>query len=106
MKSTDVPQSVFRSPCHISPMLDSYLIPLFSSPHPPSSLSPRNDANLLVQRKAGRSDVSLVPIDHGYCLPDTLEVAWCDWVWLDWPQTKVPLDDEEKVRDSNAELTQ
>ncbi|GBG28244.1 Phosphatidylinositol 4-kinase gamma 2 [Hondaea fermentalgiana] len=35
-------------------------------------------------------DYSLTPIDHGYCLPDKLEVAWCDWCWLDWPQAHVP----------------
>lgn len=32
----------------------------------------------------------LTPIDHGYCLPDKLEVAWCDWCWLDWPQARIP----------------
>lgn len=39
----------------------------------------------------------LIPIDHGYSMPDELEVAWCDWVWLDWPQTKIPFSKEAKV---------
>ncbi|CAM9472017.1 unnamed protein product [Chrysoparadoxa australica] len=43
----------------------------------------------------------LIPIDHGYILPEVLEVGWCDWCWLDWPQLKQPLDDECKkfIRD-------
>jgi len=74
----------------------------------------RNDANLLVTRRPRsliydpaepctkrkpRSfscsmspqdfEYELSPIDHGYCLPDRLEVTWCDWCWLDWPQTRV-----------------
>mmetsp|Transcript_12395 Transcript_12395/g.18589 ORF Transcript_12395/g.18589 Transcript_12395/m.18589 type:complete len:670 (-) Transcript_12395:137-2146(-) len=68
----------------------------------------RNDANILVDRRSssfnsphkyfeGRSsgqsnEIALVPIDHGYCLPDIVEIGWCDWCWLDWPQTKKPLD--------------
>jgi len=35
-----------------------------------------------------------VPIDHGYCLPSRLSVAWCDWCWLSWPQTKQPMDED------------
>mmetsp|Transcript_35933 Transcript_35933/g.46330 ORF Transcript_35933/g.46330 Transcript_35933/m.46330 type:complete len:603 (+) Transcript_35933:248-2056(+) len=38
--------------------------------------------------------ISLVPIDHGYCFPDSLEISWCDWCWLDWPQCKEPLSKE------------
>eukprot|EP01006_Ploeotia_vitrea_P037286 TRINITY_DN66112_c9_g4_i2.p1 TRINITY_DN66112_c9_g4~~TRINITY_DN66112_c9_g4_i2.p1 ORF type:complete len:710 (+),score=349.58 TRINITY_DN66112_c9_g4_i2:249-2378(+) len=55
----------------------------------------RNDANILVKRKRG-TDVTLVPIDHSYSLPDVLEIAWTDWVWLGWPQAKVPFDEETK----------
>ncbi|KAG5187671.1 phosphatidylinositol 3 and 4-kinase-domain-containing protein [Tribonema minus] len=82
----------------------------------------RNDANILVRRSApahhndhhlrdsngsgsgGRhargssagqaGELELVPIDHGYCLPDMVEIGWCDWCWLDWPQLKKPLDKE------------
>jgi hypothetical protein len=48
----------------------------------------RNDANILVKRNPDKS-LRLIPVDHGYCLPDFLEIAWCDWCWLDWPQAKV-----------------
>lgn len=38
--------------------------------------------------------LELIPVDHGYCLPDVVEIGWCDWCWLDWPQLKEPLDKE------------
>jgi phosphatidylinositol 4-kinase type 2 len=41
-----------------------------------------------------QNDLELIPIDHGYCLPDVIEIGWCDWCWLDWPQVKKPLDKE------------
>jgi len=53
----------------------------------------RNTENILVQR-TGTGDYNLVPIDHGYCLPDILEIAWCDWIWMDWPQAKLAFSDE------------
>ena len=31
---------------------------------------------------------TLTPIDHGYVLRTKADVAWCDWVWLEWPQMK------------------
>lgn len=31
----------------------------------------------------------MIPVDHGLCLPDVLDIGWCDWCWLDWPQCKV-----------------
>ncbi len=70
----------------------------------------RNDSNILVRRRrpqqhdpeahgaaAGtRQDSawSLVPIDHGYCLPQTLNIGWCDWCWLSWKQIQQPLSPE------------
>mmetsp|Transcript_91487 Transcript_91487/g.182336 ORF Transcript_91487/g.182336 Transcript_91487/m.182336 type:complete len:583 (-) Transcript_91487:216-1964(-) len=51
----------------------------------------RNVGNLLVRRSSSGGSISLVPIDHGYCLPEVLEIGWCDWCWLDWPQCKEPL---------------
>mmetsp|Transcript_10756 Transcript_10756/g.17627 ORF Transcript_10756/g.17627 Transcript_10756/m.17627 type:complete len:757 (+) Transcript_10756:259-2529(+) len=41
-------------------------------------------------------DYELIPIDHGYCLPDRLEVTWYDWCWLDWPQTREPFSEKSK----------
>jgi hypothetical protein len=71
----------------------------------------RNAANLLARRRRasdGSTAWSLVPIDHGYCLRNKADVAWCDWCWLDYPQVKKPLSkklrqyiinlDVEKVR--------
>jgi hypothetical protein len=54
----------------------------------------RNDSNILVVHKG--DEYHLVPIDHGLCFPDRIEVGWCDWVWWDWPQTLVPFDQETR----------
>ena len=49
--------------------------------------------------RLGKRDLrlELVPIDHGYCLPDRVEIAWCDWCWFEWPQLKEPLDDRTRA---------
>ncbi|CAI7776684.1 unnamed protein product [Closterium sp. NIES-53] len=52
----------------------------------------RNGANILVQRIDGPSGVKLIPIDHGYCIPDKFED--CTFEWLYWPQSKVPFAEE------------
>lgn len=49
----------------------------------------RNDGNILV-RQDKKHGIQLIPVDHGYCLPDILEIAWCDWIWIDWPQSRLP----------------
>jgi len=52
----------------------------------------RNVANILCRRLPEDPDhFRLVPIDHGYSLRSKCDVAWFDWCWLDWPQTKQPL---------------
>lgn len=55
----------------------------------------RNSANLLCRRNpeltSSADEWSLVPIDHGLCLRASGDVAWYDWCWLDWPQTKLPM---------------
>lgn len=60
----------------------------------------RNDANILVRKKrsatSGQVEYELIPIDHGYCLPQFLEIAWCDWCWYNWPQLKQPLSAEDR----------
>lgn len=60
----------------------------------------RNDANILVRKRrsatTGKVDYELIPIDHGYCLPQFLEIAWCDWCWYDWPQLHEPLNAEDR----------
>lgn len=50
----------------------------------------RNTANLLCRRKEDNS-LELVPIDHGFCLRTSCDVAWFDWCWLEWPQVKEPI---------------
>lgn len=40
-----------------------------------------------------RPTVDLVPIDHGFCLPETLETVYFEW--LHWPQASMPFSEEE-----------
>uniref|UniRef100_A0A0C9RLB9 1-phosphatidylinositol 4-kinase n=1 Tax=Wollemia nobilis TaxID=56998 RepID=A0A0C9RLB9_9CONI len=47
----------------------------------------RHGGNILVCR-GGESSISLVPIDHGYCLPENFED--CTFEWLYWPQARQP----------------
>ena len=44
------------------------------------------------QVKRSANNITLVPIDHGYCFPKTFNIGWCDWCWLGWKQTKKPFD--------------
>ena len=43
-------------------------------------------------RKGSNTEITLIPIDHGYCFPASLNVGWCDWCWLQWKQTSKPFD--------------
>eukprot|EP00250_Pteridium_aquilinum_P006971 c16783_g1_i1 orf=492-2255(+) len=52
----------------------------------------RNGANILACKGDDASEWSLVPIDHGYCLPDKFED--CTFEWLYWPQAKLPFHPE------------
>lgn len=47
----------------------------------------RHGGNILVC-KGEQSSIRLVPIDHGYCLPDKFED--CTFEWLYWPQARQP----------------
>jgi len=55
--------------------------------------SDRHEGNILLKKTNG--SYKLIPIDHGYSLPENLGNAWFDW--LMWPQAKVPFDDETKT---------
>ena len=60
----------------------------------------RNAGNILVQSRGGAlreggAGMFLVPIDHGYALPHTLEDVCFEWEF--WPQAKIPYDDETKA---------
>ena len=50
----------------------------------------RNGSNVLMVRGEGE-ECTLVPIDHGYCLPGSF--ADISFEWLYWPQAKRPFDD-------------
>mmetsp|Transcript_21987 Transcript_21987/g.65929 ORF Transcript_21987/g.65929 Transcript_21987/m.65929 type:complete len:689 (+) Transcript_21987:355-2421(+) len=69
--------------------------------------SDRNAANLLVPSRRGPGGIRLVPIDHGFCLPEVLSIEWFDWCWIDWPALAAPVDETVKARilelDANAD---
>ncbi|CAJ2676432.1 unnamed protein product [Trifolium pratense] len=47
----------------------------------------RHAGNILIRKEAG-GQIKLIPIDHGYCLPDKFED--CTFDWLYWPQARQP----------------
>ncbi|PKU64233.1 phosphatidylinositol 4-kinase gamma 7 [Dendrobium catenatum] len=58
----------------------------------------RHAGNLLVRKlKDGAAkfggQVELIPIDHGLCLPETLDDPYFEWIH--WPQASIPFSDEE-----------
>ncbi|GAB4829008.1 Phosphatidylinositol 4-kinase gamma 7 [Ancistrocladus abbreviatus] len=56
----------------------------------------RHAGNLLVRKldSAGRfGQVELVPIDHGLCLPESLEDPYFEWIH--WPQASIPFSEDE-----------
>ncbi|KAK4789503.1 hypothetical protein SAY86_016807 [Trapa natans] len=56
----------------------------------------RHGGNLLVKKLDGSgmfNKVELIPIDHGLCLPETLEDPYFEWIH--WPQTSIPFSEDE-----------
>ncbi|GAA0142794.1 nucleotide kinase [Lithospermum erythrorhizon] len=56
----------------------------------------RHAGNLLVRKlnENGRfGQVELIPIDHGLCLPETLEDPYFEWIH--WPQASIPFSVDE-----------
>ncbi|XP_015699254.1 phosphatidylinositol 4-kinase gamma 4 [Oryza brachyantha] len=51
----------------------------------------RHGGNILIH-KDENGQIGLVPIDHGYCLPESFED--CTFDWLYWPQARQPFNDE------------
>lgn len=51
----------------------------------------RNEANVLFKRDS-QDQIRLIPIDHALSIPDSLELYQSDLCWLDWPQSREPLD--------------
>ncbi|XP_042481139.1 phosphatidylinositol 4-kinase gamma 4-like [Macadamia integrifolia] len=61
----------------------------------------RHAGNILVGKEGDRT--VLIPIDHGYCLPENFED--CTFDWLYWPQAREPYTPEtiEYIRSLDAE---
>ncbi|MQK22206.1 hypothetical protein EI013_27970, partial [Escherichia coli] len=56
----------------------------------------RHAGNLLVRKLDGDGtfgQVELIPIDHGLCLPETLEDPYFEWIH--WPQASIPFSEDE-----------
>ncbi|KAF0906287.1 hypothetical protein E2562_009660 [Oryza meyeriana var. granulata] len=58
----------------------------------------RHAGNILVRKLetgAGRfeTQIELIPIDHGLCLPESLEDPYFEWIH--WPQASIPFSEEE-----------
>ena len=79
-----------------SPLPSSDPIISSSVPTQPSRLQARLQAlkTMRAQQAPIKPTIHLIPIDHSYTLPDTLELASVDWCWMDWPQAKLPLSPE------------
>lgn len=62
----------------------------------------RHSGNILAS-KGEDGKIVLVPIDHGYCLPESFED--CTFDWLYWPQAKQPYspDTIDYIKSLNAE---
>lgn len=48
----------------------------------------RHAGNILFSRSSEDGQIVLIPIDHGYCLPENFED--CTFDWLYWPQARQP----------------
>ncbi|KAK6926003.1 Ubiquitin-like domain [Dillenia turbinata] len=48
----------------------------------------RHAGNILVSKEGEGGRIALIPIDHGYCLPENFED--CTFDWLYWPQARQP----------------
>ncbi|XP_074273129.1 phosphatidylinositol 4-kinase gamma 4-like [Silene latifolia] len=48
----------------------------------------RHSGNILFSKNSETGRTTLIPIDHGYCLPESFED--CTFDWLYWPQAKQP----------------
>ncbi|GLU00819.1 hypothetical protein SLE2022_181590 [Rubroshorea leprosula] len=62
----------------------------------------RHAGNILLSKDADAKTL-LIPIDHGYCLPESFED--CTFEWLDWPQAHQPysLETIEYIKSLDAE---
>ena len=49
----------------------------------------RNEENILVN-KTQSGEYKLIPIDHGFSLPDKIAINDFDIIWFDWNAVKLP----------------
>ncbi|KAA8516179.1 hypothetical protein F0562_019358 [Nyssa sinensis] len=63
----------------------------------------RHAGNVLVSKDGADGQTLLIPIDHGYCLPESFED--CTFDWLYWPQAHQPYspDTIEYIKSLDAE---
>jgi hypothetical protein len=54
----------------------------------------RHSGNMLVQKSD--QSLNLIPIDHGYSLPDYRNLKDLYFEWTNWKQSSIPFTDEEK----------
>jgi len=64
----------------------------------------RHGGNILFKKDSKDGSYTLIPIDHGFSLPEysSLGNAWFDW--LNWPQAKQKFDKETKNYIANIDL--
>ncbi|KAL3653630.1 Phosphatidylinositol 4-kinase gamma 3 [Castilleja foliolosa] len=53
----------------------------------------RHAGNILISKDGEDGQIVLIPIDHGYCMPENFED--CTFEWLYWPQARQPFTPEE-----------
>ena len=53
----------------------------------------REQSSANLKSRIADSHYELIPIDHGFCLPETLEAPYFEW--LHWPQAMLPFSEEE-----------
>jgi len=63
----------------------------------------RHAGNILVCKEGEGGNYKLIPIDHGYCLPEKFEDVTFEWLY--WPQAREPFSDEtiEYIKSLDAE---
>ncbi|OVA04892.1 Phosphatidylinositol 3-/4-kinase [Macleaya cordata] len=64
----------------------------------------RHAGNLLVRKidgVGGFGQMELIPIDHGLCLPESLEDPYFEWIH--WPQASIPFSEDELDYISNLD---
>ncbi|KAF5832392.1 phosphatidylinositol 3 and 4-kinase-domain-containing protein [Dunaliella salina] len=54
---------------------------------------PRESSATDLKSRIADAKYELIPIDHGFCLPETFEAPYFEW--LHWPQAMLPFSEEE-----------